>query len=113
MALWLRNVGRFTVLIAIYTLLAGCFVKPYRFDLHQGNIIAAEKVAQIQPGMSREQVRYLLGTPVLNDVFETDRWDYIYLEVSGKGAELRKHLAVFFHEGRVARVTRDVMPEYA
>lgn len=112
MKLSFRDFSRWAILLTTCILLSGCFIKPYRFDLHQGNILPPDKVAQIQPGMSREQVRYLLGNPMLNDVFETDRWDYIYLERPGKGRETRHHLAIFFDEGRVARVTNDLLPEH-
>lgn len=110
MKISLRHFNRWTILAALCTVLSGCFIKPYKFDLYQGNIITPDKVAQIQPGMSREQVRYVLGTPMLNDVFETERWDYVYLERRGYSKEMRRHLAVFFDEGRVAKVTHDALP---
>jgi outer membrane protein assembly factor BamE len=109
----LRHFSQWAVLVTVCTLLGGCFIKPYKFDLYQGNILSPDKVAQIQPGMSREQVRYVLGTPMLNDVFETERWDYVYLEKRGYKNETRRHLAVFFDEGRVARVTHDPLPDVA
>ena len=102
---------RWAILASLCTLLSGCFIKPYKFNLYQGNVISPDKVAQIQPGMSREQVRYLIGTPMLKDVFENERWDYIYLDRRGYGPETRLHLAIFFDEGQVVQVTRDPLPE--
>lgn len=103
----LRRIAKWVFITAACVSLSGCFIKPYRFDLYQGNIITPDKVAQIQPGMTQEQVRYVLGTPVLNDVFDTERWDYIYLERPSKGPECRRHLAIIFDNGRVAQVTQD------
>lgn len=103
-----KHLARWAILASLYTLLCGCFIKPYQFDLYQGNMIPPDRIEQVQPGMPQEQVRYLLGTPLLNDVFETERWDYVYLEKLGRdGPETRCHLAVFFEDGRVARITRD------
>ncbi|MBI2792532.1 MAG: outer membrane protein assembly factor BamE [Gammaproteobacteria bacterium] len=92
-------------------LLSACFIRPYKFDLEQGNIITNEKVAQITPGMSEEQVRYVLGTPMLNDVFHTNRWDYVYYDKPRTGKETRQHIAVHFEDGRVVEVTRDFLSE--
>lgn len=91
------------LLLSLCLSLSGCFIRPYRYDLYQGNIITAEEVAQIQPGMSQEQVRYLLGTPLLEDVFHTDRWDYVYLESPSHAPELRQHLVIYFCDGQVER----------
>jgi len=107
----LRHFSRWVLLAVACSLLCGCFIKPYKFDLYQGNIITPDKVAQVQPGMSQEQVRYVLGTPMLNDVFETARWDYVYLEKPGKGPAIRRHLAVFFDNGRVAKITQDPLSD--
>lgn len=111
MKISLSYLARWTVIASLSTLLCGCFIKPYQFDLYQGNDIPLERVGQIQPGMAQEEVRYLLGTPLLNDVFETERWDYIYFEKPGNGEETRCHLAIFFERGRVARVTHDALSD--
>ncbi len=86
--------------------LSAC-IRPYKFTIHQGNIISSEKVAEVQPGMSFEQVRYVLGTPLLQDVFHADRWDYIYIEKPGYKPAARRHLAIYFNEGRVASLVLD------
>ena len=84
-------------------------ITPYRIDIQQGNYISSEMVAQLKPGMSREQVRLVLGTPLLTDIFHAERWDYVYvLDRPGKPREQR-HLAVFFEEGRLARLGGDVV----
>ena len=79
------------VLAALSAALSGCsvtalsdFVKPYRIDVRQGNYVTQDMVAQLKPGMTREQVRFVLGTPLVADVFHSDRWDYIYRFQPGK-----------------------------
>ena len=84
-------------------------VTPYRIDIQQGNFISQETVAQVKPGMSKEQVRLVLGTPLLTDIFHADRWDYLYWrERPGAKREQRK-LTVFFEDGKVSRLDGDVV----
>ena len=84
-------------------------VTPYKIDIQQGNFISQEMVAQLKPGMSKEQVRLALGTPLLTDIFRADRWDYVYLrEKPGAKREQRK-LTVFFEDGKLTRVDGDVV----
>ena len=59
-------------------LLSACFLKPYKIDVQQGNFLDQEMVAKLKPGMTRSQVRFLLGTPLIADPFHPDRWDYVY-----------------------------------
>ena len=87
------------------------FVKPYRIDVRQGNYITQDMVYQLKPGMSREQVRFVLGTPLVSDIFHADRWDYVYRFRPGKGADTQeRRLAVIFADDRLARVEGDVRP---
>ena len=90
------------------------FIQPYRPDVQQGNVVTKEMVDQLAPGMSRDQVRFLLGTPALVSVFHQDRWDYVYLLKRGKGSELQsRRLTVFFKDNRVAHFESDEMPPEA
>ena len=98
------------ICLALCGLLSACFLRPYKFDIVQGNDLTPDKISQIQPGMSEDQVRYVLGTPMLNDVFHTNRWDYVYYEKPGYKKPIRRHLAVYFNDGRVAQVTNDTLP---
>ena len=66
---------------ALAVALAGCVYRP---DIQQGNYFDRKSVDQVQVGMTRTQVRYLLGTPMLPDVFDKDRWDYLYYFVHGR-----------------------------
>jgi outer membrane protein assembly factor BamE len=84
-------------------------ITPYRIDIQQGNYISSDMVAQLKPGMSKEQVRLALGTPLLTDIFHADRWDYVYwYERAGNKPEQRK-LTVFFEDGKLTRLDGDVV----
>lgn len=86
-------------------------LQPYRPDVQQGNVVTKEMVEQLAPGMTRDQVRFLLGTPALVSVFHQDRWDYVYLLRRGRGSEVQlRRLTVFFKDARVERFEADEMP---
>lgn len=90
---------------------SGCV---YRMNIQQGNYLEARTVDQLQPGMTRSQVRYLLGTPMVPDAFDKDRWDYLYYFKKGR---LRKpderHLIVFFENDKVSKFDKDNVPTKA
>jgi outer membrane protein assembly factor BamE len=89
-------------------------LQPYRPDVQQGNVVTKEMADQLAPGMTRDQVRFLMGTPSLVSVFHQDRWDYVYLLKRGKGSEVQKRrLTVFFKDNRVERFESDEMPPEA
>src|SRR5271170_6724665 len=91
--------------------LCGCV---YRMNIQQGNYLEGKTVNQLQAGMTRSQVRYLLGTPMVPDVFDRDRWDYLYyLDKPRVNAATRRHLVVFFKDDKVTRFERDNVPESA
>ncbi len=83
----------------------------YRPTIEQGNVITQEQVNRLKPGMSREQVRFILGTPTLQDAFHANRWDYPYTTGKGSHPEVIKHLAVFFEDGRLTRIVGDYRPQ--
>ncbi|MGH8704130.1 MAG: outer membrane protein assembly factor BamE [Burkholderiales bacterium] len=102
------------IAIGVLFALGGCgvpqVVTPYRIDIQQGNYVSQEMVAQLKPGMSMEQVRFILGTPLVTDIFHAERWDYVYYrELRGGGREQRK-ISVHFEAGKLARVSGDVVP---
>ncbi|RMD79258.1 MAG: outer membrane protein assembly factor BamE [Gammaproteobacteria bacterium] len=84
--------------------LGGCTA--YAPPVEQGNLLDAEAVARLHPGMSAAQVRFLLGPPLLRDPFHRDRWDYVYWEARRGRPPVRKHLVLRFREGRLASVER-------
>ncbi len=83
----------------------------YRPDTQQGNFISKEQVAQLKVGMTPEQVRFLLGTPLLNDAFHAGRWDYPFLLKRGDGTVTASHVVVHFKEGRVDRFEGAELPD--
>jgi outer membrane protein assembly factor BamE len=85
-------------------------VKPYRIEIQQGNYVSQEMVAQLRPGMSKEQVRFVLGTPLVTDIFHADRWDYVYYRELPYGKREHRALQVHFEGGKLVRVAGDVVP---
>ena len=85
-------------------------VKPYRVDVVQGNFVSREQVEALQPGMSRQQVREILGTPLVTSLFHADRWEYVFtLKRPGEEVQTRK-LTVFFQGDALERFEGDEMP---
>ncbi len=101
--------------------MSGCSTDPvtsrlpfvYRIDIQQGNVISQDAVDRLRPGMSRDQVRFVMGTPLVRDPFHADRWDYVYLyEPGSKGGERKlERLTVFFEGDRLARLSGTVHPD--
>lgn len=90
------------VLLACSALLGGCV---YRMAIQQGNFLDARQVIQVKEGMTRAQVRFLLGTPMLPDAFNRDRWDYLYtLDMNDGSAVTRQRLTVYFADDKVSRI---------
>jgi len=88
-------------------------VTPYQIDVVQGNVITSEQVDLLRPGLPRQAVRDLLGTPLLQSVFHVDRWDYVFsFQRKGDESQLRK-LTVFFKDDVLARFDADPMPTEA
>jgi len=92
------------------SLLAGCsgITVGHRIDVQQGNALDPENVARLKPGLSRSQVRFLLGTPLLVDPFHADRWDYVYLFYRAGTLEEQKRITLFFDGDTLARIEGDV-----
>lgn len=88
-------------------------VSPYRMDVVQGNVVTKEQAAVLKPGMSRQQVRDVLGTPLLASVFHTDRWDYVFT-FRRQGAEPQsRRVTVFFKADLLDRIEADPLPTEA
>lgn len=97
-------------LLLAASLLFGCTyipTLPYKIDIQQGNVVTQEMVEKLKPGMTRSQVRFVLGTPLITDVFHDNRWDYIYyFAPRGKLSEERK-LTVIFDGDRLSHLEGD------
>ncbi len=127
----MRRPNRFPALLVIpltaASLMAGCAgeEKPdeyqrsalerlpfvYKMTVQQGNILTEELVDQLQLGMTKRQVRYLLGTPLLTDFFHTDRWDYTYTIRRGHQEMQIKTLTLHFEEDALVRIEGDLRPD--
>ena len=96
------------------SVLAGCGapripgITPYKPDIQQGNYLSQETIAQVKPGMSREQVRFLLGTPLITPIFHADRWDYVYWLEDQRGKRSERRIALFFVDNKLERIQGDV-----
>lgn len=86
------------------------YLSPYRIDVRQGNLVTQDMVGQLKPGQTRDQVRFILGTPLIADPFHADRWDYVYRFQPGRGKPEQRRLSVFFVEDKLSRVEGDVVP---
>src|SRR5690606_5446845 len=77
--------------------LAGCsFPGVYKIDIQQGNVVTQDMVDQLRPGMTRSQVRYIMGNPLITDTFHADRWDYLYSIQPGGGERLQERISLNF-----------------
>jgi len=85
-------------------------VTPYRMVIQQGNFISQEMVSQLKPGMTKEQVRFVLGTPLVTDIFHADRWDYVFFREAADGKREQRNLSVVFEKDKLARVLGDLLP---
>jgi len=93
------------LVIATGTMLGGCI---YQAALSQGNLLDQEDVEQLEVGMTRGQVRFLLGTPMIDDPFHHDRWDYVYfLRIGREKARSKRWISVYFDGDTVSRIDLD------
>ncbi|HMM77129.1 MAG TPA: outer membrane protein assembly factor BamE [Gammaproteobacteria bacterium] len=82
----------------------------YRVDVQQGNVITQEMLAQLEPGMDKKKVNFIMGSPAITDTFHSNRWDYVYTFQPGhKNAEMRR-VTLFFADDKLVRVEGGVKP---
>ena len=91
---------RIPILLAACLTLASCGFL-YTIDVQQGNYVTQDIVAKLKPGMTKSEVRQLLGTPLLRDVFHADRWDYYFANTKDGRAEKPSQLTVLFKDDKV------------
>ncbi len=92
-------------------LTGGCV---YRINIQQGNFLDQAAVEQVKPGMTRSQVRYLLGTPMVADPFNHERWDYIYYLKKGRSRHVdSRRVTVYFEGEKVAKLDKPTAAEAA
>jgi outer membrane protein assembly factor BamE len=104
------NSIKWALLAVVVSFVAACSI--YKPDITQGNIITNEQVSELKLGMSRQQVQQILGSPLLQDTFNTNRWDYVYRFLKGNGSLEQRVMTVFFDaNGKLERWSGLVAPE--
>ena len=106
---FLKCAGGLTLLVALF--LSGCGV--HRVPIQQGNIITQAMVDQLAPGITREQVAYIMGEPVLRNTFDDDRWDYVYTIEVPNAFSSRQLVSLFFENDVLVYLTGDMVPSSA
>jgi len=121
---------RFTVklvaLVSTIMLLSGCSYLPktpkltmprldafpgvYKIDIQQGNVITQEMVDQLQPGMTKRQVQFVIGTPLIQDTFNQNRWDYIYSFQPGGEIRQQESITLYFEDDQLSYFVGDFTP---
>lgn len=111
----MRNFLRLFILLVAVSLV-GCgaslpTIKPYKMDIQQGNVVTSEMLLKLRPGMTKSQVKFIMGTPLLVDSFRTNRWDYFYqLRKQGKIVSQRR-VILDFENDLLKEVRGDVVPK--
>jgi outer membrane protein assembly factor BamE len=102
-----KSVLKISVLVTTLIFSVSCV---YKMDIQQGNLLDESNVEQVVVGMTRTQVRFLLGTPMISDSFHQNRWDYTYYFQSGRSNEInRRWFIVFFQDDEVTRIERNAI----
>jgi outer membrane protein assembly factor BamE len=101
-----------TYLAALF--LTGCSLEwlpfVYKLDIHQGNVASQEMVDQLRPGMTKRQVAFIMGTPLLADPFHDDRWDYLYSNQPGGEPRVQRNVTLVFKEDELTGLQGDFRP---
>ena len=97
------------IVLLCLLLLNGCFLVPHKIDVQQGNYVDQQMIGKLKPDMTRSQVRFLLGTPLITDVFHPERWDYVYLTGKAGDVKRERRVTVVFDGDRLSRIEGDVV----
>ncbi|WIO73822.1 outer membrane protein assembly factor BamE [Porticoccaceae bacterium LTM1] len=113
----MRRTLQLTIIASLLLTLSACqnfgFPGVYKIPIQQGNIITQEMVDQLEPGRTKAQVQFILGTPLIADSFHSDRWDYFYSMDDRQSPEKRERLTVFFEDGKLTHIVGDFVPSSA
>ena len=102
--------------LAISVLLVGCsgirfgFPGVHKVNIEQGNIVTQEMVDQLKPGMTKRQVRFLMGTPMVHDTFHASRWDYVYTLQKPDDEPRKERISLYFDGDLLASFSGDFLP---
>lgn len=100
----------FALAAPLVALLGACHGFPYKLDVPQGNLVAAEQLEKLEIGMTRNQVRFVLGTPLVTDPFHSDRWDYFYSLRHDDKVTATRRITVVFSNDALSAVNGDGVP---
>lgn len=95
-------------LLLLPLLLAGCMLAPHKIDIQQGNYVDQEMVAKLKPEMTRSQVRFILGTPLVADPFHPNRWDYVYMTGRAGNVRSQRKITIVFDGDKLKQIEGDV-----
>jgi outer membrane protein assembly factor BamE len=98
-----RRIGAALAVLALVCTASGCV---YRVSVQQGNYLDKHDTDQLAPGMTKVQVRYLLGTPMVPSIFDNDRWDYLFYLKVGRQTPIQRQLTVYFKDDKVEKIDR-------
>ena len=120
----MQTISNFTIFIlTIASFLSGCdsftesnsqhinFPSVYKIDIQQGNVITQQMVDQLRPGMTRNQVQYVMGTPLLENIFDKNQWNYVSSIQLGGTQQTQQTLTIFFKEGKLLSVEGNLHPK--
>ena len=105
-------------LISLSLLTTGCswlkFPGVHKVAIQQGNIVDQEMIDKLRPGMTKSQIRFVLGTPLVADTFDQSRWDYYFSRISSEGTKTQEQVTIFFdNDDKLERMTGDYLPSAA
>lgn len=92
------------VLVSLALFIQSCSF--YKIDIRQGNTLDPEVIDSLRVGMSKQQVVFLMGTPLVQDPFHTNRWDYVYTFQPGSGKMIRQHVCLYFEGDRLSKIDK-------
>lgn len=101
--------------IVVAALLSACSGIPtvHKIDIQQGNVVTQDMVSRLKVGMTRSQVRFVMGTPLVTDAFHPDRWDYVYRYLKADKLVEQRHVTLFFNGDALDRITGDMAGDVA
>lgn len=105
-----------TILLAFALLTAsGCTYFPgvYKIDIQQGNVVTQDMIDQLRPGLTKRQVQYVMGTPLIQNTFNQSRWDYVYSLQPGGKARQQESISLYFKDGLLSHFDGDFIPRKA
>jgi len=110
---FIKDINKMTVkliTLPVILLLAGCSLMPhilYKIDVQQGNVVTEEMVEKLKPDMTKSQVRFVMGSPLVVDPFRNNRWDYVYIQRLKGDLEEQGRLTIYFTDDRLIRIEKE------